>query len=78
MSLLKDEWISKGENRPAHALQWLENFRIKKPIVHAHVRDNNGGHHHVSIPRGQPGSCTCTDEGQCSHVLDVKREWKLK
>jgi hypothetical protein len=75
MSLLKEEWISKGENRPAHALQWLENFRYHKPVVHAHSYD--GGHHHVSIPRGHPGSCTCR-QGKCSHIRDVKREWKLK
>ena len=77
MSLLKEEWISKGENRQSHALQWLENFRYHKPVVHAHVRDKKGGHHQVSIPRGQPGSCTCR-QGKCSHIRAVIREWRLQ
>jgi hypothetical protein len=54
MSLLKDEWINREEDRQTNSIKWLENFRFKKPIVHAHSYD--GGHHHVTIPRGQPGS----------------------
>ena len=80
MSLSKQDWMKEMDSseRQDFAVDWLDNFKHKKVVVHARIDG-----HDVRVPLFGSASCTCMRDGRghqnaCVHVQVSRREWNLR